>query len=291
VLQDSANLTFNGNDLTVNSLTVGTGGGNVAGNSAFGVTALSSNTTSTGNTALGYQAGKVATGGYNVYVGHQSGLSATTGVQNTMIGQGAGYAITTGTKSVVLGSYSGNQGGLDIRTATNYVVLSDGDGNPQVSAANGKSVALAGAVPVTGTGISFPATQSASTDVNTLDDYEEGTFTPALSPASGTITFSSVSGSYTKVGRQVFVRAAMVTATSSSASGLLSITGLPFPVSGSGAGSCTVYNWNAGSYFITVEPNTSSSSAYVFSFNNGARTDASSLVGSGNFYFSIVYNT
>jgi hypothetical protein len=31
-----------------------------------------------------------------------------------------------------------------------------------------------------GSGISFPATQSASSDANTLDDYEEGTWTPSV---------------------------------------------------------------------------------------------------------------
>jgi hypothetical protein len=44
---------------------------------------------------------------------------------------GAGYFVTTGAKNTILGAYNGNQGGLDIRTASNYVVLSDGDGNPR----------------------------------------------------------------------------------------------------------------------------------------------------------------
>ena len=39
--------------------------------------------------------------------------------------------MTTGTKNTILGSYSGNSGGLDIRTSNNYIVLSDGDGNPR----------------------------------------------------------------------------------------------------------------------------------------------------------------
>jgi hypothetical protein len=54
-----------------------------------------------------------------------------------------------------------------------------------------------------GSGITFPATQSASSDANTLDDYEEGTWTP--NQGSGIVlvgTFSS-SAKYTKIGRQV----------------------------------------------------------------------------------------
>jgi hypothetical protein len=38
------------------------------------------------------------------------------------------------------------------------------------------TVGVGGATPAaSGAGITFPATQSASTDANTLDDYEEGT--------------------------------------------------------------------------------------------------------------------
>ena len=52
--------------------------------------------------------------------------------QNTLIGRNAGSAITTGNANTILGQYNGNQGGLDIRTASNYIVLSDGDGNPRL---------------------------------------------------------------------------------------------------------------------------------------------------------------
>jgi len=40
--------------------------------------------------------------------------------------------MTTGSNNTIVGGFSGNQGGLDIRTASNYIVLSDGDGNPRV---------------------------------------------------------------------------------------------------------------------------------------------------------------
>ena len=59
-----------------------------------------------------------------------------------------------------------------------------------------------------GSGITFPATQSASTNANTLDDYEEGTFTGALvCSTSGTITLNASfnTGAYTKIGRLVTV--------------------------------------------------------------------------------------
>jgi hypothetical protein len=103
---------------------------------AVGDGALYSNTTASNNTAVGYQAGYSATtNGYNTFVGQTAGYS-TTGVGNTFIGctnasVGAGYFVTTGTKNTIIGGFHGNQGGLDIRTASNYIVLSDGDGNPR----------------------------------------------------------------------------------------------------------------------------------------------------------------
>jgi hypothetical protein len=54
-----------------------------------------------------------------------------------------------------------------------------------------------------GAGITFPATQSASSNANTLDDYEEGTWTPSFGSTSGSATYLSQVGTYTKVGRLV----------------------------------------------------------------------------------------
>jgi len=55
-----------------------------------------------------------------------------------------------------------------------------------------------------GSGVSFPATQSASTDPNTLDDYEEGTWTLTVTPGAGAITSYTVqSAKYTKIGNLV----------------------------------------------------------------------------------------
>jgi hypothetical protein len=100
-------------------------------NTALGMFALHSDTTASNNTAVGYQAGYTnSTGTYSTYVGWGAGYSATGGY-NTCVGQASGYYITTGTKNSILGAYNGNQGGLDIRTSSNYIVLSDGDGNPR----------------------------------------------------------------------------------------------------------------------------------------------------------------
>lgn len=152
---------------TLNANTTGTNNtavGNVAMaasttgsfNTALGDVALRFNTTASNNTAVGYQALYAnTTGKESVAFGRSAGLSQTTAVSNCFIGTnagggvttggyntfigsgetgvtaGAGEFVTTGTKNTILGRFSGNQGGLDIRTASNYIVLSDGDGNPK----------------------------------------------------------------------------------------------------------------------------------------------------------------
>jgi hypothetical protein len=78
-------------------------------------------------------------------------------------------------------------------------------------------------------GITFPATQSASSDANTLDDYEEGSFTPTVAFASGSgATFNNRSAQYTKIGRIVFVQYNVFFSGLGTSSGALTLGGLPF---------------------------------------------------------------
>ena len=94
------------------------------------------------------------------------------------------------------------------------------------------TIGVGAATPSTsGAGITFPATQSASTDANTLDDYEEGTWTATmLASLSGTITIGAGNqGFYTKVGRVVTVCGQFDVASVSSPVGEWQILGLPFP--------------------------------------------------------------
>jgi hypothetical protein len=103
-----------------------------ANNTGIGYQALNANTTASNNTAVGYQAGYTnITGEQNTFIGRRAGYSATGGF-NTFVGTAAGFDVTSGTKNTIIGGYQGNSGGLDIRTASNKIVLSDGDGNPAV---------------------------------------------------------------------------------------------------------------------------------------------------------------
>jgi hypothetical protein len=77
------------------------------------------------------------------------------------------------------------------------------------------TISVGNATPsASGAGITFPATQSASTDANTLDDYEEGTWTPNQGTGLTVIGTYTPSGKYTKIGRSVTVIAYIAATTS-----------------------------------------------------------------------------
>jgi hypothetical protein len=93
------------------------------------------------------------------------------------------------------------------------------------------TMGVGGATPAaSGSGITFPATQSASSDANTLDDYEEGTWTPTYSGdvSNPTITYNRQNGRYVKIGQFVQITAEIETNSVSGGSGNLLLTGLPF---------------------------------------------------------------
>jgi len=93
-----------------------------------------------------------------------------------------------------------------------------------------------------GVGIIFPATEVASANANSLDDYEEGTWTPAYTAStSGVATYTSavVSGWYTKVGNLVTI-GGQINANKNTLSGNITITGLPFTTNANHRGSASV---------------------------------------------------
>ena len=82
-------------------------------------------------------------------------------------------------------------------------------------------------------GLQFPATQVADSGANVLDDYEEGTWTPAISFGDLTtgITYEgSTGGLYIKVGRLVFITGKVNLTSKGSATGVARLTGLPFQI-------------------------------------------------------------
>jgi hypothetical protein len=139
------------------------------------------------------------------------------------------FANTTAStgRTFILNSY--NSGGFQIADetaggATRLEINSVGNATFE------KNIGIGATTPTTsGTGITFPATQSASTNANTLDDYEEGTFTPTITgtTTAGTGTYGSQDGRYTKIGRvvnyQIYISWSAHTGT-----GNMDLSGLPF---------------------------------------------------------------
>lgn len=87
-----------------------------------------------------------------------------------------------------------------------------------------------------GSGIDFSATSGTGTS-ELFDDYEEGSWTPQYSVASGTLTTNASfsGGKYIKIGNTVHVWGKLRTGTRSSPSGAVNVTGLPYTVASVGA--------------------------------------------------------
>ena len=113
---------------------------------------------------------------------------------------------------------SGVAGAMTIKATTGHVLV--GTANDNASGAKLQTV----------DGITFPATQVTSSDVNTIDDYKEATWTPGVSFGGGTtgITYGVNTGSYTKVGNRVFFSGYIALTAKGSSTGAALITGLPF---------------------------------------------------------------
>lgn len=196
---------------TINGLILGLGGGDVASNIAIGDDSLLANTTGNGNTAVGDSTLRANTigidntadgrgalltnisGSYNVASGALA-LALATGSYNTAIGRNAGGSISSGAKNTIIGNYSGNQGGLDIRTLSNYVVLSDGDGNPRAYW-NGADGTFGGTLTLTGN-LTAPAVIGFSATDAVAPTVPSGSTITPLKPIafiSGTTVVNTIS--------------------------------------------------------------------------------------------------
>jgi len=131
-------------------------------------------------------------------------------------------------------------------TNTNRTLtLPDATGTVQVSGAaiSGTTGTFSGLIAANGGGVSFPATQVPSADANTLDDYEEGAWTPSL---GGNTTYIVQTGSYTKVGRLVFIRGILIINVLGTGS-TTQISGLPF--ANASGNICTI---SIGSFYASA---------------------------------------
>ena len=170
-------------------------------------------------------------------------------------------------------------------------------GNSMVLGTNASPIAN-NLVFANGNGIDFSAAagSAAGSSSAVLDDYEEGTWTPALTGA--TFSYSDSYGTYVKVGSIVTVHA-YINATWSSATGSFHINNLPFTVINDNArGGQDTVNCQFGvtfSGYVTFEPiNNLTKGFFENNISGGNRADmGSSHFASGGFAirFSSIYRS
>jgi hypothetical protein len=205
-------------------------------------------------------------------------------------------------------SLAGNASGTGIFTIASpnsntdrTINLPDATGTVQVSGnpISGTTGTFSGIIQANGGGVQFPATQVSSADANTLDDYEEGTFTPTVnfSTSSSGIVYDYQVGRYTKIGRLVTVQISISLASTGSSSGFCTIQGLPFVSAfisnGNFAGDGTTFT---GAYLFSL---TEASVSQMWVANQGGGTGSlagwaytyPALWSSGAKYISLTYIT
>lgn len=140
--------------------------------------------------------------------------------------------------------------------------------------------------------IKFPAVQNPSTDANTLDDYEEGSFTPTIegTTSSGVGTYSTQSGRYTKIGRVVTVEI-YLTWSAHTGTGNLRIAGLPFASTSNAIANI----FNSGVTLTANNIMVGFTNGLTFTINQvpvggGANTNVS-MDTSGTIYINVTYMT
>jgi hypothetical protein len=137
-------------------------------------------------------------------------------------------------------------------------------------------------------GIQFPATQSASADANTLDDYEEGSWTSTITSSSGSITSYTLNRAvYVKIGNTVYFNVDVSITNVGTASGALRFT-LPFTTTASNAVYGREYGFSGYGLLGAMDASSVNAYAYAATANNGnAFAAGSSMRSSLNGFYQV----
>ena len=147
-------------------------------------------------------------------------------------------------------------------------------------------------------GIQFPATQSASADANTLDDYEEGSWTPTVTSGFTTPGYGTQSGLYTKIGNVVIFSIFLEVASGTRAASILTIS-LPI-TSKNSSGFAGSASWAYATSGVIGSTSTnlpvlyvnSNSTSLLFYDSNGGNFNGTNLAAATpGFYISGAYYT
>jgi hypothetical protein len=208
---------------------------------------------------------------------------------DTLVGKATTDTLTNKTLTTPVISTISNTGTITLPTSTDTLVgraTTDTLTNktltsPTIATPTMTGQATIPTINLTGGQITFPATQSASSDANTLDDYEEGTWSPNQGGGITRVGTFSSSGTYTKIGNSVFI-AGKISATTSiacAANGIVT-SNLPFTCRAQLSAAGGILNGSqTSSGIIFINPSTTD----LYSPNAvTAHTDI---------YFSAVYQT
>jgi hypothetical protein len=206
------------------------------------------------------------------------------------------FSIQAGTGYAALSTNGGTQVFIsNTASANRYITLTGatGSNNPTISTS-------AGALALGNGQLQFPATQNASADANTLDDYEEGTFTPVVrdAAAGNAATAAASVGTYTKVGRLVTANISLadINTAGMTAGNQIHVTALPFASANTanqvvvGRCICSGISSTAGTMAVYLAPNLS----YLTLYNEITTGLSNALVsqitsGAGDLYITITY--
>ena len=146
----------------------------------------------------------------------------------------------------------------------------------------GYNIGVGAATPTTsGAGITFPATQSASTDANTLDDYEEGSWTPGQGSGLTVVGTFSSAGRYVKIGRVVTITGHVKATTSVAFLAANAIIANNLPFSSNDGGGLLPSNG--------VGVNDAANANAVFAVSSTNMYSQGAMAATPAYYFSVTY--
>ena len=196
--------------------------------------------------------------------------------------------------SIMADGGAGNTASIKFSTGGNAqrMIL---DQNGHLSLTGGGNVVMN-----SGSGIDFSATSGTGTS-ELFDDYEEGTWTPVVADASSggnEASYTSNTGFYTKIGRQVFltIRFININTTGMTAGNQIFITGLPFASANdtratvASAVRPVAVSSTAGNLVAAMGPNTTAMSVSNVTTSGSSNALVSQITsGGGDLFINVQY--
>lgn len=159
------------------------------------------------------------------------------------------------------------------------------------------TISNAGIISLTSGALKFPATEIASADANTLNDFQKGDFTPTVTFGGNSVgvSYDEQVGKYTKIGNIVVATGTIILTSKGSSTGNAFLGGLPYAASagadlpmGGGTGrydGISFVGWISGTVFAaTVQLTERTTSGTVSAITDADFSDTTEI------YWSSIYN-